>query len=94
VSPMGVRIGILVETRPTSLVRRYAKEARSYGPFRFECSSFGQRHEDCIYLDMNHDDLYKRFAELTPELMSFIKTGRFSPGANRTPPAGDPLASP
>ena len=94
VDPSGVRIGLMVETRPTSLIRKYAKEARSYGPFRFECDAFGQRHDDCIYLDMNHDDLYKRFAELTPQLLSFMRTGRFTAEASRVPPATDPLSRP
>jgi hypothetical protein len=41
---------------------------------------------------MNHNEVYVRFAEIWPELSAFIRTGRFSEAANRTPPAGDPLA--
>ena len=92
VNPTGVRIGLMVETKPTRLVKRYAKTARSYGPLHFECDSFGQRHEDCVYLSMNHDELYVRFNELQPELLAFIRTGRFTTTANRSPPAVDPLA--
>jgi hypothetical protein len=36
---------------------------------------------------MSHDELYPRFAEVWPEVRSFIRTGRFTPDANRTPPA-------
>ena len=32
---------------------------------------------------MNHDELYVRFAEVWPELLTFIRTGRFSDAANR-----------
>jgi hypothetical protein len=93
VNPAGVRIGIVVETKPTGLVKRYAKTARSYGPLHFECDAFGQRYDDCVYLPMNHDELYVRFDELRPELLAFIRTGSFTRDANRAPPTGDPLAT-
>ena len=63
-----------------------------YGPFAFECDAFLQRYDDCLYLPMNHDELYNRFAEVWPELLAFIRTGRFSDAANRTPPVDEPLA--
>lgn len=91
VTPPGARIGIMVETRPTGLIKRYANAARSYGPFDFGCDSFGQRHDDCAYLAMSHDDLYVRFQELHGEILSFVRTGRFTPEAIRVPPAEDPL---
>lgn len=87
-----VRIALMVETRPTSFIQRYEKAARDYGPFRFECDAFGQRFDDCLFLPMTHDDLYTRFAELWPEVLAFIRAGRFTTGANRTPPTGDPFA--
>jgi len=85
------RVGILVETRPTSLIRRFRKTALSYGPFQFECHALGQRNDDCAYVEMDHDELYERFLEVLPEIMTFIRTGRFSAGANRTPPSQPPL---
>jgi hypothetical protein len=45
-----------------------------------------------LYLDMNHDELYVRFAEIWPDLLSFIRTGRFTSSADRTPPQDSPLA--
>ena len=83
----------MVETKPTSFIKRHEKTARGYGPFRFECDAFMQRYDDCLYLPVNHDELYVRFAEVWPELLAFIRTGRFTSAANRTPPAGDPLAA-
>ncbi len=88
----GIKVGLVVETLPTSFIRDHEETARSYGPFRFDCDAFAQRHDDCIYLDMNHDELYVRFAEVWPEVLAFIRAGRFSTAANRTPPRGDPLA--
>lgn len=93
VNAKNVRIGLMVETRPTSLIRRYEQTARSYGPFDFSCEAFGQRYDDCLYLPMDHDALYERFQELRAELVAFIRTGRFTPGANRAPPTGDPFAA-
>ena len=88
----GVKVGLVVETSPTEFIRDHEKAARSYGPFRFECDAFNQRHDDCIYVDMNHDELYVRFAEVWPEALSLIRSGRFSSAARRTAPAGDPFA--
>jgi hypothetical protein len=87
-----VKVALMVETTPTSFIERYEKTVRDYGPFRFECDAFMQRYDDCLYLPMNHDELYVRFAEVWPELLAFIRTGRFTSTANRTPPTGDPLA--
>jgi hypothetical protein len=42
---------------------------------------------------MNHDQLYARFGEVWPEVRSFIRTGRFSASANRTPPDAGPTAA-
>jgi hypothetical protein len=81
-----VNVALMVESTPTLFIRRYEKTAREYGPFRFDCGSFLQRFDDCVYLPMNHDELYVRFAEIWPELLTFIRTGRFSDAANRTPP--------
>lgn len=88
----GVKIGLVVETSPTSFIREHEQTARSYGPFRFECDAFAQRHDDCMYVAVNHDDLYLRFAEVWPEVLSFIRTGRFTDAADRTLPQGDPFA--
>ncbi len=51
----------MVESTPTSFIRRYERPAREYGPFAFECDAFRQRYDDCLYLPMNHDELYVRF---------------------------------
>ena len=88
-----VRVGLLVETRPTGFIKDREVHARSYGPFRFECDAFGQRHDDCIYVEMSHDQLYTQFANVWPEVRAFIRDGRFSAAATRTPPSGDPLGA-
>jgi hypothetical protein len=84
-----VRVGLIVESKPSAFIRKHEAAARGYGPFTFGCDSFRQRHDDCVYVPMDHDDLYTRFAELWPELSAFIHTGRFTETANRTAPVDD-----
>ena len=86
-----VKIALLIESRATSFVKRYARTARRYGPIQFHCDSFGQRYDDCAYVAMSHDELYARFAEVWPDVLSFIRTGRFRAAATRLPPEIDPL---
>ena len=88
----GVKVAIMVESTPTAFIRKHDEAARKLGAFRFECGSFLQRYDDCLYLPMNHDELYPRFAEVWPEVLAFMRTGRFSDAANRTAPADGALA--
>ena len=60
--------------------------------YEFECAAFRQRYDDCLYVGMNHDELYARFGEVWPEVRSFIRTGRFSASRiGRRPTPGRPL---
>jgi hypothetical protein len=85
----GVRVGLVVETVPTSFIRRFTTSARRQGPYRFECGAFSQRYDDCLHVAISHNELYGRFAEIWPEVHSFIRTGQFTSSANRMPPAVD-----
>ena len=84
----GVKVGLVVETSPTSFIKRFAATARGYGAYDFGCDAFGQRYDDCVYVAMSHDQLYARFSEVWPEVRSFIRNRQFSASANRTPPEG------
>lgn len=87
-----IKVALVVETEPTSFIKRYADAARQDGPFAFGCGSFLQRYDDCLYMPLRHDEVYTRFAEIWPEVHAFIRTGRFSDAADRTPPVDDALA--
>jgi hypothetical protein len=89
----GVKVGLVVETLPTAFIRRHASTARGYGAYEFECDAFRQRHDDCLYVAMNHDELYSRFGEVWPDVRSFIRTGQFSAAANRTPPGAGAIGA-
>ena len=92
ISAPNVHVALMVETQPTPFVRKHEATARGYGPLRFDCDALMQRYDDCLYLPMHHADLYARFAEVWPEVRAFIRTGRFTSAAVRTPPSGDPFA--
>ena len=62
----------MVESTRRRSSGKHDEDARRYGPFAFECDAFGQRYDDCLYLPMNHDELYVRFAEVWPEVLAFI----------------------
>jgi hypothetical protein len=83
----GVRVGLLVETSPTGFIRGHARQARALGPFDFACGALGQRYDDCAYVPLSHDELYGHFAEVWPDVESFIRGGTFTAAAARTPPA-------
>jgi hypothetical protein len=89
----GVDVALVVESVPTAFIKRHEKAARALGSFAFECAAFNQQYGDCGYVELSHDELYTRFAELWPELLSFIRTGHFTAAMDRTPPLGDPLKS-
>jgi hypothetical protein len=89
-----VKVALVVETAPTSFIKRYASTARGYGDYEFECGAFRQRYDDCLYVGIDHDELYARFGEVWPEVRSFIRTGRFSTAANRTPPGSGATGAP
>lgn len=86
-----VKVALMVETRPTAFIKKHADAARQDGPFDFACDAFGQRYDDCLYLPYSHDEVYAHFADVWPEVRTFIKTGHFSDAADRTPPVDDPL---
>jgi hypothetical protein len=88
-----VHVGRLVESAPTRFITRHRDAARQYGPFAFGCDSFGQRYDDCVYLPLNHNEMYSDFTAVWPDVLTFIRQGRFSEAAERTPPAGDPLSA-
>jgi hypothetical protein len=83
-----VKVGLVVETQPTPFIKRFAETARSYGPYSFACEALAQPFDDCMFVPLNHSQMYGRFADTWPEVRAFIKHGRFTDGANRTPPDG------
>ena len=82
----GVAVGLLVESVPTPFVVAHAHDADAYGPFDFSCDGLRQRYDDCAFLPMNHAQVYERFLDIWPDVRAFVRTGRFTSAADRTPP--------
>lgn len=69
------RVGLVVETRATRLARLLVRERD------LSCDPlvFGQRYDDAIELPLDHDAMYTRFDEVVPDVVHFIRHGRFRP---------------
>jgi len=85
------KIGLLIETIPTKLILRHRKTAISLGPVDWSVDSLHQTYTDYFYASVNHDEMYTHIEKVGPEIMSFIKTGKFGEKANRTAPNSNPL---
>ena len=87
-----VDVALMVESSATVFITHHTQAARALGPISFDCDSLRQRHDDCGYIAINHNELYTQLGDVWPEVRTFLQTGRFSEAMNRTPPHGDPLA--
>ena len=86
-----VRVGILVESKATPLIRRFKKTALSYGSIDWKNLDFNQDYDDLIYTRLNHDELYYSFEEIGPDILHFLKKGTFTKDARREPFDWDPF---
>src|SRR5262249_18019356 len=73
-----VRIGLMVESRPTAFVRHHGRDANAVGAFDARCEAFAQRYDDCAFVALSHDEIYSRFADVWPDVEAFIHAGRFT----------------
>lgn len=86
-----IRVGILIESKATKLIRRHKKTTLSMGPVTWDLDQFRQESDDAIYTWLNHDQMYLRFDIIGSELFYFIEHGRFSESAKRQPYTEDPF---
>jgi hypothetical protein len=87
-----IRVGILIESKATPLIRRYRKTALSLGPLAWDPAALGQPCDDFAYTWLNHDQMYSRFDVIGPEILRFFRLGRFTSAQRRTPWNWDPFA--
>lgn len=85
IEQQGIRMGIIVESKATSLIRFFKKRTMSYGSIDWQNLDFNQAHDDLIYTWLNHDQMYVRFDIVGEDILSFINTGKFTPNAKRDP---------
>ena len=79
-----IKIGIIVESRATFLVRRFKKTIQGYGEIDWENPPIKQEYDDLIYTMLNHDEMYEKFEVIGDEIMHFIRHGKFPEDARRT----------
>lgn len=79
----GVKIGIIVESKATPLMRHFKKETIAKGIINWEELDFNQDHDDLIFTRLNHDEMYITFDEIGPDILHFLKKGRFKKDTRR-----------
>jgi hypothetical protein len=79
------KIGIMVESKATSLIRFFKKKTLSYGPIPWDKPDLNLEYDDLIYVPFNHDEMYLNFDHTGPEILHFHKQGKFSSDARRNP---------
>lgn len=81
--PPGIRVGLIVETRATSLIRFFKEEALKSGPVSFDFAGLQQTHDDAVYLPFDHDRMYSEFEVPGGLVLDFARDGRFPASASR-----------
>lgn len=87
----GVKIGLVVESKSTFLMRFFKKTGLGYGPLRWDAESFQQTHDDLIYTRLDHKQMYYTFDEIGAEIVYFFREGRFPKEARREQFDWDPF---
>ncbi|MEL6408453.1 MAG: hypothetical protein AAFR81_29065 [Chloroflexota bacterium] len=77
---------LLIETKRTTLMQIFAWHARKMGAIHWEANTFGQAHDDYVYIPLDHTQMYARLGAFSSLLSHFYAHGHFPENANRTPP--------
>ncbi|MEL6674524.1 MAG: hypothetical protein AAFR61_20105 [Bacteroidota bacterium] len=89
-----IRIGILVESKATNIVKLFKKTVVGYGEVDWNKPDIRQQYNDLMYIILDHDEMYARLDVIRAELLTFIETGSFSEAAQRKPFSWDPFDRP
>ena len=84
-------VGIMIENVATAFILRNKEAALDMSPLSFEVEDLDQDYDDVVHLPLNHDDMYRSFDIVGPELIHFFQTGLFTDEAEREPLGGDPF---
>ncbi|NNE71404.1 MAG: hypothetical protein HKN29_13730 [Rhodothermales bacterium] len=87
----GRRIGIIMENRATRFIRKRKDRALAMRPLTFDPDALGQAYDDVLHVPLNHDEMYRAFDIIGPELLHFFRFGAFSTEASRVPLNIDPF---
>jgi hypothetical protein len=86
-----LKIGVLIESKATKMVRIFKKKVMNYGPIHWRNLDFSQEYDDAIFTRLDHDEFYYSFETIGPDIMTFIKTGKFTEDARREWFGWDPM---
>ena len=86
-----VKIGIIVESKATPLIRKFKKTTLSYGPIDWHHLNFDQNYNDLIFSWLNHDEMYYRFDIIGKDILNFIKSAQFTKTGRREAYDWDPF---
>lgn len=87
----GLKIGVIIESKASPLIRKFKKKTMSYGPIDWSNPKLNQNYHDKMYTRLHHDEMYITFDEIGAEIMSFIRTGKFPVNARRDAFDWDPF---
>ncbi|MEZ4825608.1 MAG: hypothetical protein R3C61_04835 [Bacteroidia bacterium] len=76
-----IRVGLIVESKATRLIRIFKKTALKPGPVSWAPDSLHQAYDDIHYTRLNHDQMYHRFDVVGEEILYFLNNGEFSPNS-------------
>lgn len=84
-----IKIGILVESKATTLIKMFRKTVMAYGPIDWKRLELNQEHDDLIYTRLNHNQMYHDFDVVGQDILSFISSGKFETSSRREPYSWD-----
>jgi hypothetical protein len=87
-----VDIGIIIECRASPIARRNRDMLTPIPGSDWVPESFGQVHDDAMYVFLHHDEMYYSFDVIGDEILHFFEHGRFSDDARRTRCTEDPFS--
>ncbi|MCH2224188.1 MAG: hypothetical protein MK066_05410 [Crocinitomicaceae bacterium] len=83
ISEKSIRIGVLIESKATSLAKHFKDEIVAKGPIKWAHPNLNQNYNDSLYTRLNHDEMYYTFEEVGNDILHFFRLGFFTKNARR-----------
>ena len=87
----GLKIGVIIENKSTSLMRFLKKTADRYGEYNYRAEYIEPNLDDFMYTYLDHNQMYKRFDIIGEEILHFLDRGVFTTNAKREQYNWDPF---
>ncbi|GAB5417077.1 MAG: hypothetical protein Crog4KO_19430 [Crocinitomicaceae bacterium] len=83
IDTLGLKIGIMVESKATKILRHYEDKAKEKFTFNWGNIDYKQAYDDLMYTYLNHDEMYTRVDVFGNYALHFFKEGSFGNSARR-----------